>query len=117
MAGSGDEIRYYSGERFAERVKRTGAQFRRYENDFLSDLSGLPEQLHELSWLLMRTTEEVLGTHLEEVRKEGPDYVITDSVAPWGQWVAEILGIPVVTSVSTMAFNRQVLSFAAKHGV
>ena len=46
-----------------------------------------------------------------------PTMLITDSVAPWGQWVGQILGVPVVTSTSTVAFNRQVLAFAARQGV
>lgn len=65
----------------------------------------------------MRTTAEVLDRELEAFREERPDYVITDSVAPWGQWAAEILGVPVVTSISTFAINRRVLAFAVTHGV
>ena len=60
---------------------------------------------------------EVLDEHLAGFRAECPDYLITDSVAPWGQWAGEILGVPVVTSVSTFAFNRRVLAFAAAHGI
>ena len=73
--------------------------------------------MDELSWLLMRTTAEVLKEHLEGFRAQRPDYLIADSVAPWGQWVAEILGVPGVTSVSTFAFNRRVLAFAAARGI
>ena len=65
----------------------------------------------------MRTTEDLLGRELAAIRAERPDYLITDSVAPWGQWLGEVLGVPVVTSVSTFAFNRRVLAFAVSHGV
>jgi MGT family glycosyltransferase len=80
-------------------------------------MSHLPERTDEISWLLMRTTAEVLDHELEAFREERPDYLITDSIAPWGQWAAEILRVPVVTSVSTFAINRRVLSFALAHGV
>lgn len=113
----GDQVIYYATAPFADRIEQTGAQYRAYQNAFLADLRGLPTHLHELSWLLTRTTADLLETHLEDWRIERPDYLVTDSVAPWGQWAAEILGIPVVTSVSTFAFNRHVVAFAAARGI
>lgn len=113
----GDDIVYYSSAAFAEKIAQTGARYRPYRNEFLADLEQLPERLEELSWLLMRATEDLLGRELAAVRAERPDYLITDSVAPWGQWLGEVLGVPVVTSVSTFAINRRVLTFAASHGV
>jgi MGT family glycosyltransferase len=117
LVARGEEIVYYASDTFAPSIEQAGARYRAYRNVFLTDLIGLPERLHELSWLLMRTTAEVLEEHLAAFRTERPDYLITDSVAPWGPWVAEILGVPVVTSVSTFAFNRRVLAFAAAHGI
>ena len=38
-------------------------------------------------------------------------------MAPWGQWLARILDVPVVTSISTMAMNRHVMRYAFRHGV
>ena len=73
--------------------------------------------MEELNWLLMRTTAEVLEHELEAFRAERPDYLIVDSVAPWGQWIAEILSVPVVTSISTVAFNRRVLAFGLSRGL
>jgi MGT family glycosyltransferase len=64
----------------------------------------------------MRTTGEVLAQELEAFRAERPDYIITDSVAPWGQWAAQLLEVPVVTSVTTFAVNRHVMAFAASGG-
>lgn len=113
----GDEIIYYSADRFADEITRAGARYRPYRDAFLADLSQLPAQTDELSWLLMRTAASVLEAELDAFRAERPDYVISDSVAPWGQWVGKILGVPVVTSVSTFAFNRRVLAFGLAHGV
>ena len=117
LVARGDEIVYYASDGFAARIGQAGVRYRQYRNSCLADMMCLPEHLEALSWLLMRTTAELLAGHLDEFREERPDYVITDSVAPWGQWVAEILGVPVVTSVSTFAFNRRVLAFAARHGI
>jgi MGT family glycosyltransferase len=117
LVGRGDEVVYYSTDAFATKIAQTGARYRPYRSEFLADLTQLPERLEELSWLLMRTTGELLERELTAFRAERPDYLITDSVAPWGQWLGEVLGLPVITSVSTFAFNRRVLVFAASHGV
>ena len=83
---------------------------------FLANLRQLSERTDEMAWLLTRTTGEVLARHLDAFRAERPDYIISDSVAPWGQWVAQILDLPVVTSVTTFAVNRHVLAYAASRG-
>jgi MGT family glycosyltransferase len=117
LVGRGDEIVYYSTAAFAARIEQTGAQYRPYRAAFLADMQRLPERMDQLSWLILRTTAEVLDQELDALRAERPDYVITDSVAPWGQWVGQILRAPVVTSVSTFAFNRRVMAFGMAHGV
>jgi MGT family glycosyltransferase len=117
LVGRGDEIVYCSAAAFAARIEQTGARYRSYRTAFLADMQRLPDRMDQLSWLLMRTTAEVLDQELEAFRAERPDYVITDSVAPWGQWIAQVLGAPVVTSVSTFAFNRRVMAFGMAHGV
>lgn len=113
----GHEVIYYSNDTFADKIARAGARYRPYRSEFLADLTQLPEKLEELSWLLMRTTEDLLERELAAFRAESPDYLITDSIAPWGQWLGEVLGVPVVTSMSTFAFNRRVVAFAVSHGV
>jgi len=65
----------------------------------------------------MQVTEDLLAHELDALRAERPDYLIVDSVAPWGQWLGEALGVPVVTSHSTFAVNRHVLRYAVSHGV
>ncbi len=117
LVNRGEEVVYYAGETFGPRVADTGARHRAYRNACLTSLIELPVRTDELSWLLMRTSAEVLDAELPAFRAERPDYVITDSVAPWGQWAAAVLGVPVVTSVSTFAFNRHVMTWAAAHGV
>jgi MGT family glycosyltransferase len=117
LVARGEEITYYSAGAFAARIEESGARYRPYRNGFLADIKQLPERIEELSWLLMRVTEDLLAHELETFRAERPDYLIADSVAPWGQWLGEALGVPVVTSHSTFAINRHVLKYAVSHGV
>ncbi len=112
----GDEVVYFSGDAFADSILKTGARYRGYQVPFLANLRQLSERTDEMAWLLTRTTGEVLARHLDAFRVERADYIISDSVAPWGQWVAQILDLPVVTSVTTFAVNRHVLAYAASRG-
>ena len=113
----GDEVVVYCTAPFAARIEETGARFRPYQPGQLDDLTRLPERTEQLSWLLMRIAEDVLEADLPSMRAERADYIVTDSVAPWGQWLAPLLRVPVVTSVTTFAINRHVLAFAAAQGV
>jgi MGT family glycosyltransferase len=117
LVDRGDAVTYYASEAFAARVEQAGAEYRPYRNAFLADIKNLPERMDELAWLLMRTTAEVLDDELADFRLEGPDYVICDAAAPWGKGVAELLGVPLVTSVATFAVNRHVMAFGLSHGV
>jgi MGT family glycosyltransferase len=116
LASRGDEIVYFSAEPFARKIEAAGARYEPYRSPFLTDMRGLPDRMDQLAWLLMRTTAEVLAD-LDIFRAERPDYVITDSVAPWGHWVGEALGVPIATSVVTFAINRRVLAYGLAHGV
>jgi MGT family glycosyltransferase len=117
LAERGDEVVYFANARFAARITEAGGRYEPYRDAFLSGLSTLPERTEEIVWLLMQATQRVLETELDAFRAAAPDYIITDSVAPWGQWTAKLLGLPVVTSIPTLAVNRSVMRFGLAHGV
>jgi MGT family glycosyltransferase len=117
LARRGDDVAYYATDGFAEAIERAGAHFRQYSAAPLADLRHLPERTNELSSWLVETAGRVLEADLAAFRALRPDYVITDSVAPWGQWAAAILGVPLVTSISTIAFNHHVMRYAFGRGV
>jgi MGT family glycosyltransferase len=113
----GDEVVYVANDRFAARIAEAGARYQPYRDAFLAGVTTLPVPTEEIVWLLTQTARRVLETELDAFRAERPDYLITDSVAPWGQWTAKILGLPVVTSIPTLAVNRSVMRFAFSRGV
>ena len=117
LVDRGEEITYYAADAFAGRIEQAGARYRPYRNAFLAGIKDLPERMDQLSWLLMRTTAEVLDAELADFRAERPDYLICDAAAPWGRCVAELLGVPAVTSVATFAINRHVMAFGVSRGV
>jgi MGT family glycosyltransferase len=117
LVARGHRVVYYSSTAFEEAIVRTGATFRPYASPWMDTLVARLQHVQELAWLLTRTTADVLEHDLPSARAERPDYVLADSVAIWGQWVAAHLEVPCTHSVSTFAFNRKVMAYAARHGV
>lgn len=117
LVARGDVLTVYAAPPFAAAIERTGARYRPYRASRLTDLAGLPDRTDAVAAVLMEIVEDVLAADLADMRDERPGYIVTDSVAPWGHWVAQALGVPLVTSISTFAMNRHVLAFAAAHGV
>lgn len=115
LVDRGDEIVYFSGAEFAAAIQQAGARYCPYRAP-VTNLRQMSERTDQMAWLLMNATREVLAHDLGAFRAERPDYIITDSVAPWGQWVGQLLDVPVVTSVTTFAVNRHVLALAARRG-
>jgi MGT family glycosyltransferase len=112
----GEDVVYYATEPFAAAIEQAGARVRLYRAPVLSDLSPMSERLEAMASFLTDAIGQVLEHDLDGFRGERPDYVIADSVAPWGQWAGQILDVPVVTSIPTFAVNRRVLAFAASTG-
>jgi MGT family glycosyltransferase len=117
LTRGGDEVVCYSNPLFAGKIEQAGALYRPYRHAGLAEMKRLPERMEELSVLLMQATGETLRTQLEEWRALRPDYLIADSVAPWGHWAGKLLGVPIVTSVPTLAINRHVMSYGVSRGV
>ncbi len=117
LVAQGDDVTAYGTAPFAAAIESTGARFRPYRAGRLQDLAGLPDRTDAIASVLMGIVGDVLKVDLADMRDARPDYIVTDSLAPWGHWVAQVLGVPLVTSITTFAVNRHVLAFAASHGV
>ena len=117
LVARGDDVVYFSTDRYAAAIEQSGSRFRAYLEPTLANLAHLPEHTDELAWTLMDLSDKVLKADLQAFRDERPDYLISDSVAPWGQWAAKILDVPLVTSTSTFAFNSSVMRFGLSGGV
>ncbi len=117
LAARGHEVVYFGGDRFATAVADAGARYQSYGGGHFADADQMFVQTEAIAARLMNASARVLAADLDRFRAERVDCIVTDSVAPWGQWAGRILRLPVVTSVSTFAFNRHVLKFSAAHGV
>ena len=117
LVARGDELVVYANAAFAEAIVQTGARYQPYRASRMHDLAALPDRTDAIAAVLMGIVDDVLAADLPDMRGVRPDYIVTDSVAPWGHWVAQLLGVPLVTSITTFAINRHVLAFAASQGV
>jgi MGT family glycosyltransferase len=63
---------------------------------------------------LWRATVEVLPELLRSLQSDELDYLVHDSLCPWGKAAAEILGLPRACSTTTFALSSS-MAFRAKH--
>lgn len=111
----GHLVRYVAGGAVMEVITHTGADAVSYRTPAVHQLAHI-DRLSRLPLTVMEVTAAVLRDDLAPMREWSPDLVITDALAPWGYWVAELLGVPLVTSVPTFAFNARVMIQAILRG-
>ena len=112
LIGRGEEVVYYSFDEFKEKIEKTGAKFRNYDLSLFSyqKLANFPAMFR----MLMEASEMLIEKLLSEIEAEDPDYIIHDSICPWGKYLAGILNIPAICSMTTFAFSRKSLDIPLK---
>lgn len=104
----GEQIIYYDTENFRAKIEATGATFRPYtqlDDSYLERHrldGGNPPRAARLMTELCR---QMLPELISATRAEQPDYILYDSMCPWGVLVARILGLPSVTSLALLLFS------------
>jgi len=101
----GESVVYYSGEEFRAQIERTGAEFRGYSPPLEEDPGEVAANPLHLAAFLLETSSDLLPSLLRDLEKNPVDYVIHDSVCPWGNYAAQILRLQAVCSTSTFALN------------
>lgn len=108
----GHEIIYFTTENYRQRVEATGAAVRIYagvEDDYF-DVRGLDGSIPQQAALaLLKTTKAILPELFEAVNQIKPDYILYDCMCPWGYFVAQIMGLPTVSSASLMPMSPRVM--------
>lgn len=105
----GERVIYYALEEFRPAIERTGASFCSYEHLF---------------WFMREDTEEITARHLEAliqdchvliprllaaIQEIKPDYIIHDSLCPWGKYIAQMTGLPAICSSVIFGLTRKLL--------
>ncbi len=112
LTDRGHEVLYYSYEPFREKIEAAGAKCIACD-DFDAELHLTKEEANRLGSDLVLSTRVLVETTLSlddlvcrEMKALQPDCIVADSMAVWGKAVAKKLGLPLVVSTTTFAFNQ-----------
>jgi MGT family glycosyltransferase len=107
----GEEVFYFSIGEFEAKITSTKAIYQDYEFPGGFDPAVLGRNLAELYFGLISISKSILPRLLEKVKDINPDYIIHDSIAVWGRYIASICNIPAISSISTFAYSKKSLNF------
>jgi MGT family glycosyltransferase len=104
LVSRGERVDYWCTEPFRAVIERTGARFckappilERLETmDPFSGLLSLGEFIAE-------ATLEVLPPLRAALEAERPDYILHDTMTPWGRLLAQLLGLPSIATFASFA--------------
>lgn len=111
LISRGEEVVYFCIEAFRERIEKTGAEVRTFdEQKFIKAfVSGGRKYLLERINGLLLTADIVIPSVLEQIKGEQFDYIIHDSMFGCGRLLAQMLHLPAVSSCTTFAKTRKSL--------
>ena len=104
----GEHVIYYSSEAFRPAIEQAGATFRGVDA-FYNEQTYVDDNLVRFSYTLIRAAQEIIPAILADVTADKPDYILYDSLCVWGKCIAQILRVPAIASVTTLARPRSLL--------
>ena len=101
----GDEVTYFAGPRFEEKILATGARYGSYGDAYSFNQSRTVAHAILQGSELAEAASALLEPVLTSVAAEQPDYLIFDMSAPWGRIAAQRHDIPAVASFPHLPFH------------
>ena len=118
LVKKGEDVVYYCVEEYKNKIEKTGALFRPYENFVrnIDPMKRMTEKIDPLEMLLFmgRSMDKIIEDVLNEISEEKYDYVIYDNNFAAGWIIADVLGIPKISSCTTFAINEDIFSALIK---
>jgi len=118
LVKKGENVVYYCVEEYKNKIEKTGALFRPYENFTrnIDPMKRMTEKIDPLEMLLFmgRSMDKIIEDVLNEISEEKYDYVIYDNNFAAGWIIADVLGIPKISSCTTFAINEEIFSALIK---
>lgn len=106
----GVEIIYHSSPARQSLIESTGAKFKNYGRDNYSASDYNPNKNFVLQNI--PAAKGLLPFLQEELESIRPDFILYDSMAPWGYILAKIYNIPAFCTVTTLAFTQEEIQTA-----
>ncbi len=101
----GEHVSYYSLPPFQAVIEATGATFCDYGAALPAAVMQVDPNLFRFAGVLLRVTGAVVRSLWPAMRADPPDYIIHDSLAGWGKYLAHLLGVPAVCSTTTFVLG------------
>ncbi|OBZ10723.1 glycosyl transferase family 1 [Bacillus sp. FJAT-27264] len=110
LIARGEEVVYFAIEAYRERMEKTGATVRTFDDQrfIKAFISGGKDYVLERINGLLLTVDIVFPTVLEQIAGEHFDYIIHDSMFGCGHLLAQILKLPAINSCTTFAQTKEV---------
>ena len=112
LVSRGHSVRYYSYNIMREKIESAGAEFISCDAYDIGrsltakDSARMGKDMAFSVKVLVDTTLALDEKVCKEMEEFMPDCIVADSMALWGKAVAQKLGVPLVSSTTTFAFNR-----------
>ncbi|MDP4143633.1 MAG: glycosyltransferase [Bacillota bacterium] len=113
LVDRGEEVIYFCSEEFRHRVEETGALFKGYrENYFLKQKNKAIGNNGFYLYInkILTSCEKVIEDILFQIKGIKIDYIIYDSTFTYGSIIADILGIPSISSFAIFATSKELMS-------
>jgi MGT family glycosyltransferase len=101
----GDEVTYFAGPRFEEKILATGAHYGSYGDAYSFSQSRSVAHTILQGSELAEAASALLAPVLASVAAARPDYLLFDMSAPWGRIAAQRYNIPAVASFPHLPFH------------
>jgi MGT family glycosyltransferase len=108
----GERVFYYCYEEYRGAIESTGARFRAYRVEAPFDHTKPASNPVVLASNLWQATAALLPTLVPQIEQDGPDYIVHDSLCPWGKAASQILCLPSACSISTFALSSRMMLFS-----
>ncbi|EPR12946.1 macrolide family glycosyltransferase [Ruminiclostridium papyrosolvens] len=103
LVKNGEEVIYYNNESFRDKIESVGATFRRYSEKFYLDENYVTYDLTDLFKVHLELSVLILDELIEDVKRDKPDYIVHDSLCPWGKYLAKVMNLPAINTFTTLA--------------
>lgn len=110
LIARGEQVVYYAGEDSRLKFTALGAEFRTYEKWFdYQHNAELGSKLIPMAVEELNMTMACIDDLIAQVKEDQADYIIYDSCAVWGKYIAAAAGLPSVNSITTIVSSPWIL--------
>lgn len=117
LVARGEEVVYYIGDQYQDKLKDTGVEIRTLPTDEIIQrftAYGSGNLFHVVNGLL-NTADVILPKILEDTKNEHYDYLISDSMFSFGNLIAQKLHIPTISSITSFAHTAETFEVALNY--